>query len=557
MQLARLFPHLSGFRLRQLIIEAERLTLVVESVRRTAVCPQCQRRSSRLHSHYERTLADLPWGTRPVRLRLQARRFRCANRRCARRIFTERFPDLIRVRARRTEAQRLALEEYGLEAGGAGGARLAQRRRLDGSASTILRVVRARPVAGHPTPRVLGVDDWARKRGQTYGTILVDLERHHVVDLLEDRTASSLAAWLRTHPGVEVITRDRAGAYAEGARQGAPNAIQVADRYHLAANVGEAFERVLSRKRRVLKEAAGRVHPTITASAPDQPRAPEATGIREGGAGPSHAVQTWQTHRAARLERYEAVIALDRQGLSQKEIARRVGIGTKTVRRFLRADGFPERASVPRKHSILDAYEPYLRRRWEEGGHNALQLWREIQAQGFPGAASLLRKFVARWRSAPGRRGPPSRSAPGGAAVTAIPPAPFSVPSPRQARWLLLRDPTNLRPEERTYREILLGCDPEIAAARTLAVDFGRLVGDRDGAALAPWVKRASASGFPEFRAFVTVLDRDRAAVEAALAHEWSNGQTEGQINRLKLVKRQMYGRGSLALLKARLLSAA
>ncbi|CCF83980.1 hypothetical protein NITHO_2960002 [Nitrolancea hollandica Lb] len=197
MHLVRLFPHLGGLCLRQLIIEAECLTLVVMSVRRTAVCPQCRGRSSRLHSHYERTLADLPWGTRPVRLRLQARRFRCANRRCAQRIFTERFPDVVRARARRTEAQRLALEEYGLEAGGAGGARLAQRRGLEGSASTILRLVRTRPVASHPTPRVLGVDDWARRRGQTYGTILVDLERHHVVDLLEDRTASSLAIWLR------------------------------------------------------------------------------------------------------------------------------------------------------------------------------------------------------------------------------------------------------------------------------------------------------------------------------------------------------------------------
>ncbi len=356
---------------------------------------------------------------------------------------------------------------------------------------------------------------------------------------------------------MEVITRDRAGAYAEGARQGAPNAIQVADRYHLTTNVGEVFERVLSRKRRVLKEAAGRVRPTSPAVALEQPLSLAAQGSCAVGTAGGRTDQARRANRAARVERYEAVIALDRDGLTQQEIACRIGIGAKTVRRFLHADAFPERAPAPRKRSILDAYEPCLRQRWKEDCHNSLQLWREIQAQGFPGAASLLRKFVARWRSAPGRRGPASRSPRGGSGAGPIPPAPFSVPSPRQARWLLLRDLDKLRLEERMDREILLDGDPEIAAARTLAVDFGRLVRERDGSALAPWMKRASESVFPEFRAFVTVLDRDRAAVDAALALAWSNGQTEGQINRLKVAKRQMYGRGSLALLKARLLSAA
>lgn len=556
MHLARLLPHLAGLRLHQLIVHDQRLTLVVHPTRRSASCPVCHRQSRRIHSHYERTLADLPCATRPVRLRLRARRFRCLNPRCARRIFTERFPGLTRVRARRTEGQRVALEDYGRVIGGAGGARLAQQRGLEGSGSTILRLVRACPLSDHPTPRVLGVDDWARKRGQTYGTILVDLERHQVVDLLEDRTAAGLATWLRAHPGIEVIARDRAGAYADGARQGAPEAVQVADRFHLLMNVGEALERVLSRKRGVLKEAAGHVRPASVGS-PGLGSADEAAGTSAVALEPSRKVQAQQTRRAARRDRYEAVIALNQQGLTQKEIAREVGIGTKTVRRFLRADAFPERASVPRKSSILDPYAPYLRERWEAGCHNSLQLWREVRAQGFAGAASLLRKFVARWRAAPGRRGVPSRSARGDLVPSPIPPAPFPVPSPRQARWLLLRDPERLRPEERTYREILLERDPEMAAARTLAADFGGLIKERDGAALAPWLKRAAESPFPEFRAFVTVLDRDRPAVEAALAHEWSNGQTEGQITRLKLVKRQMYGRGSMMLLKARVLSAA
>jgi transposase len=556
-RLSNLVPHLIGLHLRQLIIEQERLTLVVVPTRRTGICPLCQRKSSRIHSHYERTLADLPWGSRPIRLRVRVRRFRCVNRHCSRRIFGERFAEVVRVRARRTEVQRSALEDFGLEAGGAAGARLANRRGLAGSGSTILRLVHARPSSASATPRVLGVDDWAQQRGQRYGTILVDLERHRVVDLLDDRTADTLATWLRAHPGIEIIARDRGGAYAEGARQGAPNAVQVADRFHLLVNVGEVLERVLARKRTVLKEAATAVSEARRPPepAPVDPPLPEVTTALS--APPTRKKLATRTHRAARLERYEAVVALNRLGMSQKEIARQVGIGCKTVRRFLRAEGFPERAQTRRKPTILDPHEAYLRERWSGGCHNSLQLWREIHEQGFPGAASLVRRFVARWRATPGRRGPPPRSSEVPLGESPAPATPFRVPSPRQARWFLLRPGDHLRPDERAYRVMLLERDPEIAAAQALAEDFGQLIRTRDHPALAPWLQRATDSGLPEFQAFVSVLARDRPAIEAALTHEWSNGQTEGQINRLKFRKRQMYGRASLGLLKARLLHAA
>lgn len=329
----------------------------------------------------------------------------------------------------------------------------------------------------------------------------------------------------------------------------------IADRFHLLANVGEVLERVLSRKRGVLKEAAKHVDATTTVRETETLPSLGSEATCEARVTPTRDDHVQRGHRAARLERDEAVIAMDRQGLTQTEIASRVGIGTRTVRRLLRADAFPERASPARKSSILDPYEPYLRQRWEVGCHNSLQLWREIHAQGFLGAASLLRKFVVRWRSAPGRRGSASPAAQLDPDPSPIPPARFPTPSPRQARWLLLRDPEKLRPDERSYREILLDRDLEIVAARGLAADLSRLIKARDGAKLAPWVKRAAESPFPKFRAFVAVLERDRAAAEAALTFAWSNGQTEGQINRLKLTKRQVYGRGSLALLKARLLT--
>lgn len=562
MCLSVLIPYLAGFRLRHLFLDGKYLTFVVAATRQTASCPLCRRRSTRVQSNYDRTLVDLPVGDRPVRLRLRVRRFRCLNRTCPRQIFAERFPRLTAAYARRTHAQRRALEDYGFAAGGTGGARLAGRREVSGSRATILRLLHAAPAPEVATPRVLGVDDWARKHGQVYGTILLDLEKHRVVDLLEDRTAAIFAAWLVAHPGVEIIARDRAGAYADGARQGAPDAVQIADRFHVLINVGEVLERVLGRKRALLKAAAAAVNCAITPPPlrawPSEAAAPSPANRRTR---PSPGEEEEKArHRAQRHERYEAVVALHERGFNASQIARDVGIGRKTVRRFLRTGHFPERSPALPRPSILDPYEPYLRERWAAGCHNSLQLWREVKAQGFTGAASLLRRFVACWRPEPGRRGSEARrSSPEGAIPP--PPAPTSILSPRQARGVptgsLLRPEADLRPDQRLYREHVLQADPELYTARALAEDFGDLVRRRQRDRLEPWLIQASQSEVGEFREFARTMRRDQTAVEAALAYEWSSGQVEGQITRLKCLRRQMYGQGSFPLLKRRLLRAA
>jgi transposase len=558
-RLAALVPHLAGLRVREVTIEADRLTFAVEATRRTAPCPVCRRRATRVHSRYVRTLVDLPWAERPVRLRLDVRRFRCRNRACSRRIFSERFPGLGPAFARRTHAQRGALAELGFALGGSAGARLARKQGLVGSRATILRVVHGAAPPEVATPRILGVDDWARRRGQTYGTILVDLERRRPIDLLDDRTAASFAMWLRDRPGVEVISRDRGGAYADGARQGAPAAVQVADRFHLLGNIGDALERVLARHHRDLRAAAAAVDRAIAEA--DALRGPDpapAASAPPPQPGSTRAEQDRAARRSRRVARYEAVIDLHRRGASLHAIEQALGLSRATARRFVRAGTFPERAARSPQPTSLAPYEPYLRARWTAGCHNARVLWEELRARGFPGAAVTVRRLVGGWRPTPGRRGPtPRGTGAGTVAPTAPVPRPTRVLSPRQARWLLLRPVADLRPDDRRHRDCLLQQGDQIRAARVLAEDFGRLVRARERTALAPWLERATASDVIELREFAAMLRRDHAAVEAALTYEWSNGQTEGQITRLKYLKRQMFGRASFRLLKQRVLRAA
>ena len=550
-----LLLHVDGLSVEEMIFYSQAIVLVITPTSRSAPCPRCSHASDRIHSRYYRTLRDLPWADMAVTLRVRVRRFRCTNPSCPQAIFAERFLNLAGVRARRTDRQKEALEYVGFALGGSAGARLASRIKLAASRSTIIRFVYKAPTPSLDTPQVLGVDDWARRKGQRYGTVLVDLQRHRPVDLLPERTAESFAAWLREHPGVEIISRDRGGSYADGGRKGAPNALQVADRFHLLVNVGEAVERVLSRKHACLKEAAAAVD-RVAAEAND------AEVSTSSPASPSEYVtrqeQVKQAHRARRLERYEAVMALYEQGASTRAISRELGIARTTVRHFIGAGAFPERADRPKRPTILTPYESHLRERWTNGVHNAHTLWKEIRGQGFSGSASHVRQFVARWRWRPGQRGPTPRPAlTKGVAPTPPIAQPTPVLSPRQAKWLLLRDVDDLDRDELAYRDQLLRTSEEIRTAMRLASEFGRIVRERDLAALEPWLQMAEDSGLAEFRGFALVLRRDLPAVQAALTFDWSSGQTEGQINRLKLLKRQMYGRASLDLLKRRFLQAA
>jgi transposase len=331
--------------------------------------------------------------------------------------------------------------------------------------------------------------------------------------------------------------------------------MQVADRFHILANVGDLVERVLGSRRAALRQAAAVVDQAISQCLP--PAAANAVTATTPP-GRLRALERQQARRAQRLARYDAVVALYQEGHSHVAISRQTDLGRKTIRRYLRAGAFPERATPPARPTMLAPYESYLRTRWTQGCHNAHQLWREIRSQGFAGQAANVRRYLAQWRPEPGRPGRTVRKV----RTDATPPTPPTrqptpVPSPRQARWLLLRAIETLTSVERAYRAALLDAEPTVREVQQLAADFGTLVRKRDAPGLIAWLKRADASVLPEVRSFAAGIRRDRAAVDAAISSPWSNGQTEGQINRLKVLKRQMYGRAKLDLLEKRFLYAA
>jgi len=366
----------------------------------------------------------------------------------------------------------------------------------------------------------------------------VDLERHRPVDVLPDRTAATFAAWLKAHPGVAVVSRDRGGAYAEGARQGAPGATQVADRFHLAKNVGDALERVLQRHRAAFRAAAA----AQPADATPVPTAPPPVG---------HATAT--TYQRERQPRYAEMARLAAVGWSKAAIARQVGVSIPTVRAYLRAGGPPDLTTRgPKPGACRDDHEAYLRERWRAGCHEGKALWGELRDRGYRGSLRTVQRLVAGWRAPDEpRRG----QRPAGLPAAPLPPP--RPPSPRRVRWWLLLPVEEQPPARATFLTALLARCPEVAAAQALARDFLALLRGRDRAAFDGWLDRAAAGDVPEFRGLAAGLAQDRPAVEAALSSEWSNGQVEGHVNKLKLVKRAMFGRAGFPLLRRRVLGAA
>lgn len=504
-----------------------------------AVCPACGAASERVHSGYKRVLRDLPWQGRPVTIRVAARRLRCLNSTCERKTFVEPLGDVAAASARRTQRLGDLQRHVALALGGEAGAKLAVRLAMPTSPDTLLRMAAA-PLYkdAPPTPRVLGVDDWAWRRGHRYGTILVDLERNEVIELLPDRQAETLATWLRQHPGIEVVARDRAGAYADGVRQGAPDAIQVADRWHMLRSLGEAVRAVVDRHHAEIRQVAKQIAEQAMVARTDVPAAAPAS------AKATAAERRSQDGYARRQARYEEAARLRAAGVSLKRIAVLLGAERKTVRGWLRAGG----AMLWRKPPKVGALAPYLEhleRRWAEGCHNGAQLWRELATLGFTGRPGCVRSWAGR-----GRKNEPDSASNGrnGTAATGQP------PSTRQLARMLMAEASSLPATERTLTSRLLEQVPGLGDGIAVVKRLSTLLRRKRQGSLTEVLDDAVRTPLKEF---ATNLRRDIAAVQAALDLPWTTSPVEGQISRLKMLKRTMYGRASFGLLRARVLHAA
>jgi transposase len=531
---AALLPPSLPLRLEQAEQNGLLLTLTVVSTQEARACPVCGHLSTSVHSRYQRTLADLPVQGLRLRFCLGVRRFYCRIRECTRQVFCERLEEFARSYARQTQRLATCFELIAQALGGRAGARLAERLSLPASATLLLRRLRQFTLSPVASPRVVGMDDWAYKRGQKYGTILVDLEQHRVLDLLPDRATDTVAAWLKNQPSVEVISRDRAGAYAEAARQGAPQAQQVADRWHLLQNLTEAVQRVVERHSARLREIVQKS--TESTSVEQTGEVQEPTNATPSN---SSAAQLRRAREERRQARCAEVLRLQAQGMSILAMARQLRIHRRSVRQYIRI-GMVSRALPSGQRRQLDPYAGYLAQRWQEGCHNAAQLWRELRERGFDGSSRRVRQWVRQYHRPDRKSGPPPRT------VTNL------LPSPRQTTWILLNGPRPADDQTKAWIEQFRQQIPEIQQTVQLATEFIVLLRERRGHELSNWRKQATQSPLASFAAG---LGRDLAAIQAAFASPWSQGQVEGQVNRLKMLKRQMYGRAGFPLLRSRMLA--
>ncbi len=488
-------------------------------------------------------------GKQAVRLHLRVRRFYCFNLSCQQQTFTERLT-LFAPHARRTERLKYVQAQVGMVLGGEAGSRLLATLEMPLSAANILQDIRVQATEHYATPRVLGVDDWAIKKGRSYGTILVDLEKHQVVDLLSERSAAALELWLKASPGVEIIVRDRAYDYMMGATAGAPKAVQVADRWHLLHNLREMLERwfgtIVSKLRQL--PISSELQPQVAELRASQYRSSKPTRAAKEAAAAS---------RERRLRLFNEVKTLYTSGSPLLTISKKLNIDRKTVRAYAYADSFPERPPRPYTATVLNPYLEHLEKRHAEGCENALQLYREIHELGFRSTPW----HVLRWMQP--RRREPSKHTPGkwqakGQKEREVPDAVTTklvLPSAPQLSWLALHDEQDLSAENRLILNYLLQ-DTNFAFMRAHARALRTMICSQASATFDTWLNTSESSEIAQLKTFAAGLRRDYAEVRAALELPWSNGQTEGQVNKLKLIKRQMYGRANFDLLRQRVLLA-
>ncbi|MCA2230500.1 ISL3 family transposase [Nonomuraea aurantiaca] len=522
-----LLPHLSA-----LVIEetADRGTYVLIRARTQggpACCPRCGMTSSRLHGHYRRLLQDLPAGGRPVLIALSVRRLKCENRACEAETFAEPIAGLAVRHARNTSQLRRMLELFALALAGRAASRLADMIGITVSRDTLIRLIRALPEPALDPVTVLGIDDWAKRKGHSYATLLVNMETGQPIDVLDDRTADTVTAWLHQHPEIKVICRDRAGAYAEAARAGAPQATEVADRWHLWHNLCRAAEHIVRAHRADLLNPIDPNPPLAPATADAPSTAPIARA-------PSPEGEAFTASRTK--ERHALIQQLVHRGLTVTAIAEHLGLDRKTVRKYRDATS-PEQLINGRRHRTraFEQFAPYLQQRIRQDGiTNAAELFAELHERGYRGSRRTVRRYLAPLRAA--------------AATPDLPPAP---PTVREATRWITSHPDHLTAQDETRLDALLKRSPTLSDLARHVTALANMMMKRTGATnLKPWLAAVQADGIPQLHSFAHGIERDLDAVTNGLSLPFSSGAVEGNVTRVKALKRSRYGRANFDLLR-------
>lgn len=505
----------AGFVVESAFCDTDRTVITVRPSQSFGLCPSCGAVSRRVHSHYRRRVRDLPLSGRMVELVIIARRFRCEAVLCGRQIFTERFAEgILAPSARRTTRLDGIVHHLGLALGGRPAAMFAKRLMLPVSNDTLLRVVRRLSRPPSDPLRVVGIDDWAWRRNYRYASIVCNLERRRIVTLLPDREPATAQAWFANHPTIGIIARDRGGGYGEAAAKALPHAVQVADRWHLMENASRAFLDAVRKSMRQVRSVIG-----ATTIDPDLLTAAER--IQYEG-------------YLRREETNAAILELSKSGMAIKQIARQTGHSRKLVRQVVRG----ERNDVFRtRQSSLNAHLPWLDEQWASGCRNGADLWRRLTARGFRGSLRVVGEWATRRRRAEKADAENLQRIPSARTI---------------GRLMTIGRDTLSKAETVTVAAVEAGV-PTLVEAREIIAEFHLMIRRKTAADLTSWIERARTSLVASFGNGVL---KDEAAVRAAITLPWSNGQTEGQITRLKLVRRQMYGRGNIDLLQARLIGA-
>ncbi|KAA6432236.1 ISL3 family transposase [Dyadobacter flavalbus] len=515
------------FKVTALTRECNQVCIYVQSNQHNCLCPGCSNPSKRVHSYYTRKFRDVPAFGNPCTLLLKARKFYCLQDECPVKIFTERFCNHFLPYRRSTTRLHHVCLNLALQTGGKLAERIAKLMNIQISDTSLLRIVNNEHLPEAETPYALGIDDWAYKKRGRYGSILVNLENRRIIDILNDREACSIERWLKVHPGIGIITRDRYGNYIKGATSGAPQALQVTDRWHLLKNLGEAANKIITREyarmNKITKTEEILYTEPLNTSDPDT--SPVSDGIRK--------------------QRFDYLKKLQNDGLSIKRMAKLLGMHRQTVKKYMAMQILPRK--IYNDQGMVEQYFPYIRQRMQENKDLYLKtLWTELKERGYNGAYSTLSDALIYYGIRLGKK----------VSRQQLPNSGRMSFKPSKVAMIFLTAEEKLTDRQRELLQKVCEKSTELTITLSLIRAYRQIMTNKNGSKLKDWIDKAKSSGIKEMFRFAEGLLTDYAATESALSLPWSNGPVEGNVNKLKTIKRQMYGRASFELLRKRLVLA-